>query len=78
MMLFPPIVVFVQQHELLYLKSTLCLTLSPVNSACHALLDRFLEGNLPDQMFPHHLRSDDDGQSKTCVLACLESGALIP
>ncbi|KAA8582162.1 hypothetical protein FQN60_008902 [Etheostoma spectabile] len=33
-----------------------------VSSTCHALLDRFLEVNLSDQLFPHHL----DSQITSC------------
>eukprot|EP00064_Thunnus_orientalis_P012355 superscaffoldBa00001886_g12390 len=37
-----------------------------VSSTCHALLDRFLEENFSDQLFPHHLDSDDDSQITSC------------
>ncbi|XP_067469880.1 tyrosine-protein kinase receptor [Thunnus thynnus] len=37
-----------------------------ISSTCHALLDRFLEENFSDQLFPHHLDSDDDSQITSC------------
>ncbi|KAI3367697.1 hypothetical protein L3Q82_026537, partial [Scortum barcoo] len=43
---------------------SLCLSL--VSSTCHALLDRFLEEHLSDQLFPHHLGSEDDSQIISC------------
>ncbi|TMS21285.1 ALK tyrosine kinase receptor, partial [Larimichthys crocea] len=36
------------------------------SSACHALLDRFLEENFSDKLFPHHLGSEDDSQITFC------------
>ncbi|XP_032356168.1 tyrosine-protein kinase receptor isoform X2 [Etheostoma spectabile] len=38
------------------------ISLSAFSSTCHALLDRFLEVNLSDQLFPHHL----DSQITSC------------
>ncbi|XP_034419408.1 leukocyte tyrosine kinase receptor [Cyclopterus lumpus] len=37
-----------------------------LSSTCHALLDRFLEENFSDQMYPHHLDSEDDSQLTSC------------
>ncbi|KAM6917254.1 tyrosine-protein kinase receptor [Lycodopsis pacificus] len=37
-----------------------------VSTTCHALLDRFLEENFSDQLFPHPLDSEDDSQSTSC------------
>lgn len=48
--------------------NTLSVCFSSVSSACHALLARFLEKNFSDQLLTHHLGSEDDSQSKTCVL----------
>ncbi|KAM3871246.1 tyrosine-protein kinase receptor [Diretmus argenteus] len=39
---------------------------SRVSSASHALLDRFLEENLTDHLFPPHLDSEDDSQITSC------------
>ncbi|KAM7375897.1 hypothetical protein PAMP_005659 [Pampus punctatissimus] len=39
---------------------------SSVSSTCNALLDTFLEEKLSDQLFPHHMKSDDDRQIASC------------
>uniref|UniRef100_A0A7N9AMS6 Tyrosine-protein kinase receptor n=1 Tax=Mastacembelus armatus TaxID=205130 RepID=A0A7N9AMS6_9TELE len=36
-----------------------------ISSTCHALLDRFLEEN-SDELFSHHLGSEDDSQTISC------------
>lgn len=48
--------------------TTVSLCLSSVHRACHGLPDQFLEGSFPDRMFPHNLGSDDESQSKICIL----------
>lgn len=47
----------------------LSVCVSSVNSACPARSDIYLEENPSDQMFPHHLGSEDDGQCKSHTLS---------
>ncbi|XP_078145677.1 tyrosine-protein kinase receptor [Centroberyx gerrardi] len=39
---------------------------SLLSLSSHALLDRFLEENFTDQLYPHHLDSEDDNQITSC------------
>lgn len=50
---------------------------SSVSSACHALLDRFLEENFSEQLLPHHLGSEDDSQCKSYGLVLSENILLL-
>ncbi|KAF7652742.1 hypothetical protein LDENG_00092870 [Lucifuga dentata] len=53
-----------------YIKSynnvSLSIVILLISSGCHALLDRFLEENFSDQLFPHHLDSEDDSRISSC------------
>ncbi|XP_063764597.1 tyrosine-protein kinase receptor isoform X2 [Eleginops maclovinus] len=46
--------------------SHLSIVILIITSSCHALLDRFLEENIPDQLFSLHLDSEDDGPISSC------------
>lgn len=63
-----------------YLKQVLkplFVCLSSVSSACHALLDRFLEENFSEQLLPHPLGSEDDSQCKSYGLVLSENILLL-
>lgn len=57
---------------------TLSAFLSSVNGACHALSDGFVEENFSDQLFLHHLGSEDDRQSKSNVVSDMLTVIFIP
>ncbi|CAJ1073548.1 LOW QUALITY PROTEIN: leukocyte tyrosine kinase receptor [Xyrichtys novacula] len=46
--------------------SQLSIVILMISSTCQALLDRFLEESLSDQLFPHHLGLEDDSQIFFC------------
>lgn len=52
--------------------------LSSVNCACHALSDKFLEENFSDQLFLHHLGSEDEYQSKSNATGDMLTDIVLP
>ncbi|XP_068582381.1 tyrosine-protein kinase receptor [Cebidichthys violaceus] len=53
-------------HMDVIISLTALLVMLVISTTCHALLDRFLEENFSDQLFPHHLDSEDDSQITSC------------
>eukprot|EP00066_Takifugu_rubripes_P026763 XP_011616029.1 PREDICTED: leukocyte tyrosine kinase receptor [Takifugu rubripes] len=52
---------YIRRHSL-----NLYVLILMIDRACHCLPDQFVEGNFPDQMFPHHLGSEEEDQIISC------------